>query len=190
MDYRLCCEGQTHTHTQNPKLCTLRFSSGTRGLLHWHWILTLKVNCVLQNITQVQRVVFGNSLGFNNNKNIYIWQKKGRNKHYESHLGLSVIVLCRRCSNISAAFILTAQNSAQELWDGTNFTWKELYLNVGHTAWGASVHRPHVIIHSGVGRVLFHMQGGETRGGPPPPGEVRSIRVSSSEKSMRWSPRT
>lgn len=104
-----------HTHTQNPKLCTLRFSSGTQGLLHWHRMLALKVNCVLQNITQVQRVVFGNSLGFNKKIYIYIRQKKGRNKHYESHLGISVIVLCRRCSNISAAFILTAQNSAQEL---------------------------------------------------------------------------
>lgn len=33
---------------------------------------------------------------------------------------------------------------------------------MGHTAWGALVHRPHVITHSGAGRVLFHMQGRHT----------------------------
>ena len=68
---------------------------------------------MLQNITQVQRVVLENSLGLKKKKTR---QKKGRNKHYKSHLGISAIVLnVRRCSNISAAFILTEQNSAQKL---------------------------------------------------------------------------
>lgn len=39
-----------------------------KDLLHRLRILALKVNCVFQNTMQIQRVVLGNSLGFNNKK--------------------------------------------------------------------------------------------------------------------------
>lgn len=64
---------------------------------------------------------------------------------------------------------------------------KDFYLNVGHAVQGAAVSRDAV---SGVCPLLNAAETRVGRGGwcgggrPPATGEVRSIRVSSSEKSM------
>lgn len=69
---------------------------------------------------------------------------------------------------------------------------KDFYLNVGHAVQGVPVRRCHAFADAGsrvcplLNAAETHVGGGEWRGGerPPATGEVRSIRVSSSEKSM------